>query len=105
MWRMHDLIDRLTTKSKISMTSSKEAADLARLREEWETARHCMDICSKADTHLNEDISIADKYATGDESVQYLVSTGEKTMRQVGGHLSDASIQQISQDTSNGHCD
>jgi hypothetical protein len=105
---MKNLIDRLVTKSKTAMTSEDDVADLARLREEWETARQCIDICSRADTHLKENISVIDNYSTGD-AVQFLVSTDGKTIhgknrgmgwrtRQVGGHLSDASLQQISRD-------
>ena len=107
---MKDLIDRLVTKSKTAMTSDDELADLVRLREEWETARHCRDICSKADMHLRESSSTIDNYATGD-AIQFMVSTDGKTIhgrnrglgwrtRQVGGHLSDASVQQLSRDWS-----
>ena len=107
---MKDLIDRLVTKSKTAMTSEEELADLVRLREEWETARQCIDICSKANIHLKENISTIDNYATGD-AVQFMVSTdgtilhgrnrglGWRT-RQVGGHLSDVSLQQLSRDMS-----
>ena len=109
---MKDLIDRLVTKSKTAMTSEEELADLVRLREEWETARQCIDICSKANIHLKENISTIDNYATGD-AVQFMVSTdgniihgknkglGWRT-RQVGGHLSDVSLQQLSRDMSSG---
>lgn len=107
---MKDLIDRLVTNSKTAMTSEEELADLVRLREEWETARQCIDICSKADIHLNENISTIENYATGD-AIQFMVSTDGKTIhgknrglgwrtRQVGGHLSDASVQQLSRDMS-----
>jgi hypothetical protein len=107
---MKDLIDRLVTKSKTAMTSEEELADLVRLREEWETARQCIDICSKANIHLKENISTIDNYATGD-AVQFMISTdgtvihgrnrglGWRT-RQVGGHLSDVSLQQLSRDMS-----
>lgn len=105
---MQDLMDRLVTKSKTAMTSQEDVAELARLREEWETTRHCMEICSKADNHLQENITTIDNYATGD-AVQFMVSTDGKTLhgknrglgwrtRQVGGHLSDVSLQQLSQD-------
>jgi hypothetical protein len=108
---MQDLIDRLLTKSKKAMSSEEEIADLARLREEWETARQCIDICSKADTHLKENASTIENYATGDETIQFLVSTDGKTVhgknqgfgwrtRQVGGHFSDTSLQQLSRDIS-----
>jgi Fungal N-terminal domain of STAND proteins len=105
---MQDLMNRLVTKSKSAMASEEDVADLARLRDEWETARQCMDICSKADNHLKENITTIDNYATGD-TVQFMVSTdgtiihgknrglGWRT-RQVGGHLSDLSVQQLSRD-------
>ena len=105
---MQDLVDRLITKSKTAMTSEEDIADLARLQDEWKTARQCLDICSKADNHLKENISTIDNYATGD-AVQFMVSTdgniihgknrglGWRT-RQVGGHLSDLSVQQLSRD-------
>jgi len=108
---MKDIIDRLVTKSKTAMTSEEEHADLLRLRDEWETARQCIDICSKADVHLRENISTIDNYATGD-AIQFMVSTNGKTIhgtnrglgwrtRQVGGHLSDVTVQQLSQDMLN----
>jgi hypothetical protein len=90
------------------MTSEEELADLVRLREEWETAHQCIDICSKADIHLKENITTIDNYATGD-AIQFMVSTDGKIIhgknrglgwrtRQVGGHLSDISLQQLSRD-------
>ncbi|PKX91231.1 uncharacterized protein P174DRAFT_515133 [Aspergillus novofumigatus IBT 16806] len=104
---MRDLTDRLLAKSKREMTS-EEYLDLQRLRDEWDTARQCMDICSKADARLRENASTIENYATGD-SVQFMVSTDGKTIhgknrglgwrnRQVGGHLSDVSVQQLSRD-------
>jgi hypothetical protein len=104
---IRDLTDRLLAKSKREMTS-EEYLDLQRLRDEWDTARQCMDICSKADTRLRENVSTIENYATGD-SVQFMVSTDGKTIhgknrglgwrnRQVGGHLSDVSVQQLSRD-------
>ena len=67
-----------------------------------------MDICHKADKHLNENITTIVNYAT----VDAMVSTGERVIRgtnrglgwrpsQLGGHLSDATVQQISRDFSN----
>ncbi|CZR62675.1 uncharacterized protein PAC_12572 [Phialocephala subalpina] len=107
---MKDRIDRLVRKSKIATTSEEDLADLARLQEEWETTRQSREICSKAETHLKENITTIDNYATGD-AIQFMVSTdgnivhgknrgvGWKT-RQVGGHLSDVSVQQLSRDMS-----
>jgi hypothetical protein len=107
---MKDLIDRLVTKSKTAMTSEEELEDLTRLRDEWETARQSIAICSKADIHLKENISTIDNYATGD-AIQFMVSTDGRVIhgknrglgwrtRQVGGHLSDVSLQQLSRDMS-----
>jgi hypothetical protein len=107
---MKDLVDRLVTKSKAATNSEEDLAELARLREELDSARQCIDICSQADIHLKETVSTIDNYATGD-AVQFMVSTdgtiihgtnrglGWRT-RQVGGHVSDATIQQISRDFS-----
>lgn len=105
---MKCIMDRLVTKSKTAMTSEEDVAELARLQDEWDATRQNIDICSKADNYLKENISIIDNYATGD-AIQFLVSTNGKTIharnrglgwrtRQVGGHLSDASVQQLSRD-------
>jgi hypothetical protein len=107
---MTDRIDRLVAKSKTAMTSEEDLADLVMLRDEWETARQCVDICSKADIHLKENITTIENYATGD-AVQWMVSTDGNLLhgknrglgwrtRQVGGHLSDVSVQQLSRDMS-----
>ncbi|KAF4628512.1 hypothetical protein G7Y89_g9640 [Cudoniella acicularis] len=105
---MKDRIDRLVTKSKTTITSEEDLADLVRLQEEWETTCQSREICSKAEMHLKENISTIDNYATGD-AVQFMVSTDGSIIhgknrglgwrsRQVGGHLSDLSIQQLSRD-------
>jgi Fungal N-terminal domain of STAND proteins len=107
---MKDVVDRMVTKSKTTMTSEEGHADFVRLRDEWETARQCIDICSKADIHLKENTTTIENYGTGD-AVQFMVSTEGKTIhgknrglgwrtRQVGGHLSDATVQQLSRDMS-----
>lgn len=105
---LHDLMDRMVSKSKTAGISAEDLTDLTRLREEWETTRQCMEICSQADHHLKENISTIDNYATGD-AIQSMVSTdgniihgrnrglGWRT-RQVGGHLNDISLQQLSRD-------
>jgi hypothetical protein len=86
-------------------------ADLARLLEELNTTRQCMNICNAASLHLKQNISITDSYGTGD-AVQFLVSTDGKILhgrnrevgwrsRQIGGHLSDATLQNLSKGLSN----
>ena len=102
------LMERIMTKSKTVTTTEEDIEDLRRLQEEWETTRQCMHICSKAGTRLDENSSTIENYATGD-AIQFMVSTNEKVIhgknrglgwrtRQVGGHLSDASLQQPSKD-------
>ncbi|KAM5456901.1 hypothetical protein MaudCBS49596_001143 [Microsporum audouinii] len=105
---MRDLMDRLLAKSRTGMTSGEDTADLERLRDEWETTRQMMEIWSKAESHLNENIGKFENHATGD-AVQFMVSTNGKTMhgmnrglgwrtRQVGGYISDDAVIQISRD-------
>jgi hypothetical protein len=105
---MQDLVDQLMEKSKRQM-SEDEVADITRLQDEMKTARLCLDICSEADHRVRENVSTIDNHAEGDETVQILVSTKEKTIhgknrsygvriRQVGGHLNDESVQQLSRD-------
>ncbi|KAI9684821.1 MAG: hypothetical protein M1829_000196 [Trizodia sp. TS-e1964] len=107
---MKDIMDRMVAKSRAAITSEEELADLARLRDEWTTTRQCVNICSQAEIHLKENTSTIDNYATGD-AIQFMVSTDGKTIhgknrglgwrsRQVGGHLSDLTVQKISQDFS-----
>ncbi|KAF2715949.1 hypothetical protein K431DRAFT_258517, partial [Polychaeton citri CBS 116435] len=99
------LFTRMTSKLKTSISSDEARADLERLRDEWEATRQGMLICTKAQDHLKTDITMIDNYATGD-AVQFMVSTNNKIIhgknrgvgwktRQVGGHLSDESVQQI----------
>ncbi|PKY00323.1 hypothetical protein P168DRAFT_76702 [Aspergillus campestris IBT 28561] len=106
--RMQDVLDRMVAKSKTAMTSEQDYTDLVRLRDEWDTAHKCMDICSKANNNLKENISTIDNYATGD-ALQFMVSTSGQLVRgknrglgwrtrQVGGHLSDTTVQQLSRD-------
>lgn len=103
---MKRLIDRLVTKSASTPASQEDLTDLERLRDEWETTLQCIDICSKADTNFNESVTTVDNYATGD-AVQFVVSTDRQVIhgrnrglgwraRQVGGHLDDTSLQQLS---------
>ncbi|KAN0111104.1 hypothetical protein V8E51_007491 [Hyaloscypha variabilis] len=110
---MKDRMDRLMTKSKGMITSEEDFADLEKLREEWETTRQSREICAKAEVHLRENISTIDNYATGD-AIQFMVSTDGNIIRgtnrgvgwrtrQVGGHLSDLSLQQLSRDMSSIH--
>jgi hypothetical protein len=105
---MNNIMERLVAKSKTMITSDQELTELKRLQDQWETTRQCMEICSKADKHLKENISTIVNHSTGD-AVQFMVSTDGSIIngsnqglgwraRQVGGHLNDATVQQISRD-------
>lgn len=105
---MQDVLDRMMSNSSGTMTQ-EDTRYLARLREEWATARKCRDICMQANQHLKENISVIDNHATGNKAVQLLVSNSQKTIhgknrgygdqiKQLGGHLSDESIQKVSGD-------
>lgn len=107
---MRDILGQIVSTSDGTMTQ-EDLKYLGRLREEWETARQGRDICIKADKHLKDDISVIDNHATGDDAVQFLVSNSQKTIhgknrgfgdhiKQLGGHLSDESIQKVSGDFS-----
>ncbi|KAF2622113.1 hypothetical protein BU25DRAFT_326195, partial [Macroventuria anomochaeta] len=105
---MQDILDRMMSNSSATMTQ-EDTRYLASLREEWTTARKCRDFCFQADQRLKENISVIDNHATGNEAVQFLVSNSQKTIhgknrgygdqiKQLGGHLSDQSIQKVSGD-------
>ncbi|KAL0937440.1 uncharacterized protein CTRU02_207171 [Colletotrichum truncatum] len=106
---MHKLMHQLMDKSTAKMINKDELEEFAKLQKEAATARQCLDICFRAESHVKENISIIDNYSTGDDTIQWLVSTNGKTIhgknrgygaliRQVGGHLNDVSVQQISKD-------
>jgi hypothetical protein len=101
---MRDVMDRLLAKSN----SDEDCQDLSRLRDEWETARQCLDICTRADSHLKENVSIIENHGNGD-SLQFMVSANGKILHgknrgmgwrntQVGGYMSNQSVQQLSRD-------
>jgi hypothetical protein len=102
------LFDQLTGKMKATTTSPDQAADIARLREEWESMHESMSILSKAGNYFEQDTSVIENHATGD-AVQIMVSTDEKTIRgtnrglgwrsrQIGGRMDNETLRQISRD-------
>jgi hypothetical protein len=108
---MQDVMNRLISQSKSTTTSERDQQDLTRLQDEWNTARQCLDICSRADNHLRDNVSVIENYGTGD-ALQFMVSTNGQILhgknrahgwrsRQVGGYVSDASVQQLSRDIAN----
>ncbi|KAL7914048.1 hypothetical protein GGI35DRAFT_439280 [Trichoderma velutinum] len=102
------LFNRLTEKMKASSSSPEEAADIARLREEWESTFESMNILSKAGSYFEKETSVIENHATGDAH-QIMVATDEKTLhgtnrglgwrsRQIGGRMNDETVRQISRD-------
>ncbi len=105
---MQDAVYRLLSQSKSTTCSEKDEQVLGRVQDEWNAARQYLDICSKADNHMKENVRVLDNHGSGD-SLQSMVSIKDVILhekmqaqgwrtRQVGGHISDASIQQLSND-------
>lgn len=105
---MKALIDELLSKFREADTSRQDIEDMVRLQEEWETIRKCVHICIRAENDLNDNISTIHNHAAGD-AIQFIVSTNGNAIkgenrasgwrtRQVGGHISDASLQQLAKD-------
>ncbi|OBT38879.1 hypothetical protein VE00_11136 [Pseudogymnoascus sp. WSF 3629] len=63
----------------MAMTSKEEIADLARIWDELETTFKRKEMFSKAESRLNENISVIENYANGDAR-QIMVSTDGKTL-------------------------
>ncbi|OBT40153.1 hypothetical protein VE00_09801 [Pseudogymnoascus sp. WSF 3629] len=102
---MRDTIHRMVTKSKMAMTSKEEIADLAKIWDELETTFKRKEMFSKAESRLNENISVIENYGNGDAK-QIMASTDGKTIRgkntglgwrtfQVGGSMSEAALQDV----------
>ena len=102
---MRDAFRRMVAKSKMVMTSKDEAADLARIWDELETTFQRKEMFSEAETRLNENISVIENYGAGDAR-QVMASTGNRIIHgknhgtgwrslQVGGHMSEAALQDV----------
>ncbi|KAJ5751485.1 uncharacterized protein N7511_008450 [Penicillium nucicola] len=105
---MKALMDRILSKFMAAANSPQNIEDMIRLQEEWETIRQCMRICIRAENDLNGNVSTIHNYAAGD-AIQFIVSTNGNAIkgenrasgwrtRQVGGHISDASLQPLAKD-------
>ena len=99
-----ELFTRLMNRSTAVITSDNRE-DLARLRDEWEATRQSMQICAQAYERLHDNVSTMDKSLT-DDAVQFIVSTGEKTIhghnrglgwrtRQFGGYVDEEALQEF----------
>ena len=103
-----ELFGRLIEKMKETSVSSGDVAELATLREEWESTRESMNFLSVAGDRFEHAASTIKNHATGD-AMQIMVSTNGKTLfgtnegfgwrsRQIGGHMDDETVRQISKD-------
>ncbi|KAJ5471370.1 hypothetical protein N7530_008727 [Penicillium desertorum] len=105
---MQDAMNRLLSQP-IPTTSSKiDEEDLARLQDGYITARQCLDICSKADSHLKDNDNVIEDYGPGDGS-KFKVSTYGEVLhaksrargwrtQQLGGYMSENTVQRLSRD-------
>ena len=105
-----ELFDSLVSKMTGTSGSQEAAADIARLRDEWESARQSVNLVSCASRDLEKSVSVIENHATGD-AVQFMVSTSGQILhgtnrglgwrtRQVGGHIDAETVRQISRDLS-----
>jgi serine phosphatase RsbU (regulator of sigma subunit) len=109
-----DRLDRMVKKMKTGTVSEEEIADVERLQEEWEAVRQSLNIYSKAESHLRENISIIENEAISGDTIQYMASTDRTIIngknraagwrtRQLGGHYDNTSFKQASQDLTRMH--
>lgn len=102
-----ELFDRLGDKMGAvgSPWSRETAAEVARLRDEWESTCRSMEVLRKAGRRLEDTVSKIENRAKGN-AIQVMVSTEGKPIhginqgdgnwtRQVGGLMSDATVQNI----------
>ena len=99
------LFNRSMAKSRTGFVSEEDREDYQKVHNAGEAVRTMLNIYSRADDHMKTGITVVDNYSTGD-AVQLIVSTSSKTIhgrnqgmgwrtRQIAGHLSDESIQEI----------
>jgi len=92
-----------------SAMSPEDKAASEKLQTEARTIRNCLDFFSDVDEVLESRMSNIENHADGDDIIQFMVSTdgnllqgknrgSGKRLKQAGGHLSNDSFQQMSQD-------
>ncbi|KAI1865939.1 uncharacterized protein JN550_007917 [Neoarthrinium moseri] len=102
------ITESLGTGSAASM-SAQDQASLNKLQAEEKTLQQCLNFCSDVDAVLESQVSNIENNAEGDDSIQLMVSTDGKRfngknrgiglrLKQAGGHFSEGSLQQVSQD-------
>jgi hypothetical protein len=101
-----ELFNRLAGKMRGLGSSTGEAMEIARLRDEWESTHRSMEIVSKAGKKLEETVSVIENRAKGDNAIQLMVSADGQAIhginqgegewaRQVGGRMSNETVQEI----------
>lgn len=109
---MNTLIGRMANLAKTGCASVKDTDELMRIQNEIEMNREFLDICFRADRQAKEKISQIDNYATGDDNLQFLVSTDGKVIagknrlfgsrtQQLGGHIDGITLRHITQPNAN----
>ncbi|KAK3347292.1 hypothetical protein B0T25DRAFT_554102 [Lasiosphaeria hispida] len=106
------IVDRLMATSKKTLSSPEETANLDILHSEWQTARLCIDLCSKANESVMKiNLNVFENLKGEAEVLQFFASTTGRVVHakdiflgakgvQFGGQLSDATVQQICRDFS-----
>ncbi|CAP91092.1 hypothetical protein EN45_025050 [Penicillium chrysogenum] len=105
---MQDTMNRQLSRPNTATSSKIDEEDLTRLQDGCITAQQCLDICSKADSHLKDNDNVIEDYGPGDGS-KFKVSTygdvlhaktrahGWRT-QQLGGYRSEDTVQRLSRD-------
>lgn len=102
---MQDIFNRMMSNSSATLTQ-EDSRYLAGLREEWETARRCRDICLQANQQLKEDMGAINHHAQGNETVQLVVPDSQTPAygknrgyghqgKILGGYLNDQSVLKV----------
>jgi hypothetical protein len=105
---LQDTTTRLLSQSNTTTSSNNDERDLARLQDVCITARRCLDICSKADSHLKDNANVIEDSRPGEGS-KIMVTTHDELFqtkarayswrtRQLDGRLSDETVQRLSRD-------
>lgn len=95
-----DLANQSTLEPRARTVSNEKDSTLARLQEELESVRHCIDVCSKLEKSLEEDIvmylkDVNTTLTTADNRATSRTRGSTAGLRyHIGGHLSDDSVRQ-----------
>ncbi|GKT68789.1 hypothetical protein ColTof4_01212 [Colletotrichum tofieldiae] len=102
-------MDRLVFKAAAGMSFELDARELSRLQEALFSACQCLDIFRSVANQVMKNVSIITNEVTGENNIQFLVSTTGKTLRgkntsfgsstrQFAGHMSGESLEKLFRD-------